>query len=70
MPLNIFAFLPRASGEGQELLKAVAPLVAGGRLEVYHDLEGFAAGSAGPRTRPPWPSSGTRPGRTSGGSPP
>lgn len=49
MSLNIFAFLPRASGEGQELLKAVAPLVAGGRLEVYHDLEGFAAGIRRPK---------------------
>lgn len=41
--MYIFAYLPRALEEGHELLNAVAPIVAGGRLEVYYDLQRFAA---------------------------
>jgi len=43
MSLNLVAYLPRARGEGHALLDAVAPFVAGGRLEVYRDLQGFSA---------------------------
>jgi hypothetical protein len=41
--LYVFAYLPRAVEEGHELLNAVAPIVAEGRLEVYYDLQRFAA---------------------------
>jgi hypothetical protein len=49
--LYVFAYLPRALEEGQELLNAVAPIVAGGRLEVYYDLQRFAARIRRPKDR-------------------
>ena len=49
MSLNVFAYFPRGPQEGHALLNAVVPLVAGGRLEVFHDLEGFASGIRRPK---------------------
>lgn len=43
MSLYVFVYISRALEEGHELLNAMAPIVAGERLEVYYDLQGFAA---------------------------
>jgi hypothetical protein len=50
--MNLFFLMPRPSGRGDDLLNAVAPFAAGGRLEVFYDLDGFAARMRRPKGFP------------------
>jgi hypothetical protein len=39
--MNMFLYMPRPAGKGDELLSAVGPLVSPGCLEVFPDLQSF-----------------------------
>jgi len=40
--MNLFVYLPRPGDKGDELLRAVAPFVSKGSLDVFSDLQSFA----------------------------
>lgn len=40
--MNLFIYLPKPGERGEELLRAVAPFISRGSLDVFSDLESFA----------------------------
>ncbi len=47
--MNLFLYLPRPGGRGDDLLSAVAPFVSQGSLEVFPDLKSFSDGIRRPK---------------------
>jgi hypothetical protein len=50
--MNLFFYMPRPGGREDELLSAVAPFVSRGSLEVFSDLQSFAARIRRPKDAP------------------